>query len=112
MFFGKVTHVVLERVRDPSLCDAHPTLAIDQAELVFHQGFEALVVVAVVGEHDVPADVPGETVGISEGVRKAPHERTGFEEFEVGAPKLLEAIGGTETGRTAAQDDDAARSAG
>ncbi len=70
-FLGEVADVVLEGVGHPAIEHADPAFAVVELEVAAHELVEASVVVLVVGEHDVAADVPGEAGGVGEAGGKA-----------------------------------------
>ncbi len=105
LLLGEITDVVLERVWDPGLEHAHPALAHVHLEVVAHQFVEDVVVVFVVAEHDVAADVPGETGGVGVTARQAAQVGQAVVHHEIGVAHLLEAVCRPQAGRTGPDDD-------
>jgi len=92
---GEIADVVLEGVWHPAVEHPHPGFAVVEREIGAHQLVEDLVVVGVVAEHDVAADVPGEAGGVGEGMGQATYVGVAVVETEVLVAQLLEAISGT-----------------
>ena len=105
-FLREVADVVLERVGDPGVEHADPALAVVELVVRAHQIVEALVVVLVMAEHDVPADVPREAGGVGEAAGQAADVGQAVVDLEVAVAELLEAVAGAESRGAGADDDD------
>src|SRR5690606_32526307 len=103
----EVADVVLEGIGNPSVANADPGLAHVELELITHEAIEDLVVVLVVAEHDVPANVPGEAGGIGETAGQPADVRQSVVDVEVGVSEFLEAVARAQAGGPGADDDDA-----
>ena len=103
---GQIADVVLERVRHPRVEHPHPRLAVVERELVAHEPLEALVVVGVVAEHHVPADVPSEPLRIDERVGQPPDVPVAIEHLEVRVSQLFEPVRAPKPRWTGTDDDD------
>src|SRR4051794_15128377 len=74
-----------------------------QAERVEH-----VVVIRVVAELHVTADVPREAAVVDDAGSQSTGSGSAIEENVIGVPELLQPVCGAESGRSGADDDDAA----
>jgi hypothetical protein len=71
--------IVLERIRHPGFQNTDPAFP-EMIEIFVSQGlFDGLVEIVVVGEEDVAADVPGETLNIEKRGGEAAYVETALE---------------------------------
>ena len=108
VFFGQPVDVVLERVGDPAILDPDPRLALVLEPADGDRAIEHRVVVGVVRELDVAADVPGEALVVEEARRQAAGSRRRFEQQIVVSAELFESPRRAEAGRAGADDENLA----
>src|SRR5262249_18470884 len=102
---GQAVDVVLEGVWDEAALDPHPGLPLVVEPLV-EGAVEEVVVVGVVAELHVPADVPGEALGVHVARRQAARPIARLDHRIVAEPALLESVGGAQPSRAGAEDHD------
>src|SRR5262249_287037 len=85
---------------------AHPALAHVLLVVLAHQLVENLVVVLVVAEHHVPADVPRETGGVGKAARQATNVWRALIHLEVIEAELFESIRFAQARGASADDDE------
>src|SRR5207253_2662770 len=103
--FGQVTDIVLERVWHPGVEHPHPTLAHVLLVLIAHQLREDVIVILVVAEHDVAADVPCESFAVLKAARQAANVRRALKNSEVLISEFFQSVAGAQS-RGPRSDDD------
>src|SRR4051794_6000321 len=100
-------NVVLERIGNETISDPDPRLALVVQPLQ-PERIEHVVIVGVVAELHVAADIPGETLWIDEAGGESARAAAAIDQNMINMSELLQAVRGTESGGAGADDEDSA----
>lgn len=97
--------IILERIRNPCIEDADPTLPLMLVPASIQGFVHHMIEVVVMGEEDMAPDIPGKTTFIDEGCRETADMVITFKNLPIGLTELREVIASTKATGSRTEDD-------